>query len=120
MKKAFNEGPVAGPQPVDFELRKLVVNIANTYVRLTAKDRRKVMRLLEQFTFGKASSASYWDRWSTDDMKHCYLQLQPISQTMANYWRRWASELLEAGRNNKLAMKCLMDELVCRRWIEEP
>ena len=78
------------------------------------------MRLLEQFTFGKTSTASYWDRWSKDDMKSCYLQLQPISQKMANDLRRWASELLKAGRNNKLALKCLMDELVCRGWIGEP
>jgi hypothetical protein len=39
---------------------------------------------------------------------------------MANDFRRWAAELLEAGRNNKLALKCLMDELEVRTWIEEP
>jgi hypothetical protein len=78
------------------------------------------MRLLEQFTFGKTSTTSYWDRWSKDDMKCCYLQLHPISQKMANDLRRWASELLKAGRNNKFALKCLMDELVVRKWIEEP
>lgn len=110
----------AGTQPDDFKLRKLVVNLGNAYVRLAARDRRKVMRLFEQIAFGKASSASYWDRWSKDDMKTCYLQLQPISQKFANYMRRWAAQHLKTGGNNKLALKCLMDELECRTWIEDP
>jgi hypothetical protein len=120
MAKPYSEELVAGVQPYDLKLRKLVFNLGNAYVRLVARDRRKVMRLLEQFAFGKNRTASYWDRWSKDDMKCCYLQLQPISQRMANDLRRWASVLLKAGRNNKLALKCLMDELVVRKWIEEP
>jgi hypothetical protein len=120
MGKALSEGPVQGLQPEGLKLRKLKVNLGNAYVRLTAADRRKVMRLLEQFTFGKASTASYWDRWSKDDAKSCCLQLQPISQKMANDLRRWASELLKTGGNDKLALKCLMDELIVRTWIEEP
>ena len=31
-------------------------------------------------------------------MKRCYLQLQPISQKMANHLRCWASELLKAAQ----------------------
>lgn len=92
MAKAYSDGLVTGPQPNDFEIRKLIVNLGNTYVRLAARDRRKVMRALKQFTFGEASTALYWDRWSKDDIKRCYLQLQPISQEMANDLRRWASD----------------------------
>ncbi len=51
---------------------------------------------------------------SNDPLSLYYLQLQPISQKMANDLRRWASSPLKARRNNKLALKCLMDELVCR------
>jgi hypothetical protein len=120
MYKKNNSDRDAGLQPDDFKLRKVLVNLGNAYVRLAARDRRKVMRLLEQLAFGKASSVSYWDRWSKEDMKRCYLQLQPISQKMANDLRRWASEHLKAGRNNKLTLKCLMDELVRRVWMEEP
>jgi hypothetical protein len=120
MEKKHVGGPNVGLQPDDFKLRKLMVNLGNAYVRLAARDRRKVMRLLEQFAFGSASSVSYWDRWSKDEIKRCFLQMRPISPKMANDFRRWAAELLEAGRNNKLALKCLMDELEVRTWIEEP
>ena len=78
------------------------------------------MRALEQFTFGKAKEASYWDRWSKEDAKSCVFQLKPISSKMATDLRRWASKLLKIGCNNKLALKCLMDELTVRTWIEEP
>lgn len=120
MGKTYSEGSAAGVPPNDFKLRKLIVNLANAYTRLTARERRKVMRALEQVAFGKAGIASYWDRWSKDDMKCCYLQLQPISQKMANDLRRWATEFLKTGRNNELALKCLMDELEIRTWIEDP
>lgn len=109
-----------GLQPDDFKLRKLVANLGNAYVRLAAKDRQKVMRLIEKFTFGNASSVSYWDRWSKDEMTRCFLQMKPVSAKIANDFRRWANELLKAGRNYKLALKCLMDELQVRTWIEEP
>ena len=118
MEKVFSEGPVAESRPD--RIRKLLVKLGNAYVRLAVKDRRKVMRLLEQFAFGNASSVSYWDRWSKDDVRACCLQLQPISQKMANDLRRWASERLKRGENSKLALKCLMDELIVRTWIEEP
>ena len=117
MGKTFNERPAAGLQPDEFKVRKLIVNLGNAYVRLVARDRRKVMRLLEQFAFGKAST--YWDRWSADDMQACHLQLQSISPKMAKDFRRWSSELLKAGDNTTLALNCLIDELVCRIWIEE-
>jgi hypothetical protein len=98
----------------------LTVNLGNAYVRLAPCDRRKVMRLLKQLAFGKADSASYWDLWSKDGAKTCYLLLKPISTKMANDFRRWTSERLKTGLNNKLVLKCLMDELVVRTWIEEP
>ena len=78
------------------------------------------MVALKKFAFGKAKSALYRDLWSKDDAKNCYLVLKAISPKMANDFRSWASELLKAGGNNKLALKCLMDELVIRTWIEEP
>lgn len=120
MKEPLSEGPLQGPPPDGVNLRKLTVNLGNTFVRLTAADRRKVMLALGQFAFGKNSSAAYWDLWSKAEMKTCYLQLKPISQEMANGLRRWASEHLKVGHNNRLALKCLMDELVVRNWIEEP
>jgi hypothetical protein len=120
MVQTHSEGAVPGPQPGEVKLRKLKVTLGNAYVRLTARDRQKVMRTLEQFTYGKKSSASHWYFWSKDEMKSCYLQLKPISQKMANDLRRWALELLKVGHNNRLAAKSLMDELSCRRSIEEP
>jgi hypothetical protein len=120
MQKATSEGPVIGPQPDNLKLRKLIVRLGNAYVRLTPRDRRKVMRLLKQLAFGKADSASYWDLWSKDDAKSCYLLLRPISTKMSNDFRRWTSEHLRARGNCKLVLKCLMDELEVRTWIEEP
>ena len=84
------------------------------------RKRQNVMHALEHFAFGKANTASYWDVWSKDDADRCYLQLRPISQKMANDFHHWAAMVLEVGRNNKLALKCLMDELIVRTWIDEP
>jgi len=120
MKKTLSVGSVAGLQPDGFKIRKLLVNLGNAYARHTAAERRNVMRAFKKFAFGKAKSAFYWDLWSKDDAKSCYLLLKPISPKIANGLRRWASELLKTGGNNKLALKCLMDELVIRTWIEEP
>jgi hypothetical protein len=120
MAKTHSVRSVARLQPDDLELSNLTVILGNAYVRLAARDRRKVMHLLEQLAFGKASSVSYWDLWSNDDMQACCLQMKPISPKMANDLRRWASVLLKAGNNNKLALKCLMDELTIRTWIEKP
>jgi hypothetical protein len=120
MNKTSSEGLVSGPQPDEIKLRKLMVILGNDYVRLAARERKKVMRALEQSAFGKKSSVGYWDPWSEDEMKRCYMRLKPISPKMANDFRRWASELLKVGRNDKLAIKSLMDELDCRRSIEEP
>jgi len=120
MVKKSTDGLIAEPQPNNLNISKLIVNLANDYVRLGKCDRRKAMRVLKKFLLGKASSVSYWDRWSKDDMKCCYLQLQPISKKMANDFRRWAAELLKAERNNKLALICLIDDLEVRTWIEDP
>jgi hypothetical protein len=120
MKKTNGDGPVAGPLPDFLEFPRLVVSLGNAYVRLGARDRLKVMRALKEFAFGKANTASYWDLWSKDDAACCYTKLKPISPKMASLFRRWASEILRIGRNNKLALKCLMEELEVRTWIEEP
>ena len=120
MKKTNSEGPVAWPQPDNIKLRKLEVRLGNLHVRQTKRNRLTVMRALKQVTFGKASSVSYWDRWSKDEMKRCFLQLQPVSEEMANDFRCWAFELLKTGSNNKLMLKCLMDELEVRTWMEDP
>ena len=69
MHKAKNSGRIAGPQPDIFKLRKLGVAFSNACMRVAIPDRRSAMRLappdrlrverlLEQFTFGKASTAS--------------------------------------------------------------
>ena len=50
-------------------------------------------------------------------MKRCFLRMKPISPKMASGFRRWAAQHLEAGRNEKLALKILMDELEIRTWI---
>ncbi len=120
MAKIGSVGLVPGLQPNEFEIRKLTVKLGNSFVRLTAAERRKVMRALKQFTFGKASSVSEQDLWSKDDAKTCYLLLKPISPKMANDFRRWTSEHLKTGRNNKLALFCLKDTLEIRTWIEDP
>jgi hypothetical protein len=106
----------AGPQPDYLELRKLVVNLINEYLRLTEPDRRKVTGLLDKFFLGQADTLPTWDHWSEDDMQACCLQLQPISRRMANDFRRWASELLKTGRNNRFEVGLLKDELQERGW----
>ena len=120
MKNTLVEQLRAGQKLDALELRKVEAHLGNSFVRLTAADRKKVLRAFRQFAFGKNSSVAYWDLWSKDEMKTCCLQLKPISQEMANDLRRWASEHLKVGHNNCLALKCLMEELVIRVWIEEP
>ena len=120
MAKIGSVGLVAGPQSNEFEIRKLTTKLGNSFVRLTAAERRKVMRTLKQFTFGKASSASERDLWSEDEAKTCYLLLKPISPKMANDFRRWTSEHLKTGRNYKLVLDSLMGTLDVRAWIEDP
>jgi cellobiose phosphorylase len=93
-------------------------NFCIAYVRLPARERRKVLRLLQRLAYRKTGTNSYWDRWTTDDMRACYLKLQPISQKLANGWRRWASPHLKAGLNYRLAMIVLVDSMVCQMWIE--
>ena len=121
MGKTNIRGPKLRVVPDHSKLRKFLANLGNAYLRLAAEDRLKVMRLLAQFTFRNANTASTnWDRWSKDHLKACCLQLQPISQKMANDLRRWGSELLKTGCNNRLAARYLMDELIARTWIEKP
>lgn len=120
MAKIGSVGLVPGPQPNEFEIRKLTVKLGNSFVRLTAAERRKVMRALEQFTFGKATSVSERDLWSKDEAKTCYQVLKLISPKMANDFRRWTSEHFKAERNIKLTLFCLKEELEYRTWIEDP
>jgi hypothetical protein len=120
MEKAHSNGLQAGPQSNEFEIRKLTTKLGNSFVRLTAAERRKVMRALKQFIFFKASSVSARELWSKDEAKTCYLLLKPISPKMANDFRRWTSEHLKIGRNNKLVLDCLMGTLDIRAWIEDP
>jgi hypothetical protein len=120
MKKTNGDGPVAGPPPECLEFRRIVVGLGNAYVRLATRDRWKVLRALKEFAFGKANTASYWDIWSKDDVERCCVKLKPTSPKMANLLSRWASEVLRIGRNNKLTLKCLMDELEVRTWTDEP
>jgi hypothetical protein len=130
MKKSKNNRWVAEPQPDNFKLRKLSVKLDRAYMRVVTPDRRRVMRLsvpvrqwvmrlLEQFTFGKTGTASSRAPRTKDDIKCCYLQLQPISQKMANDFRRWASELLKAEHNYRLAVGSRIAELVRRARAEE-
>jgi hypothetical protein len=116
MKKTHSVRSVAGSQRNYFKLRKSLVNLGDEYRRLAPCDRRPVMRILEQFS-GNIEEATYWDRWSMEEAKSCFLKLKPISPKMANDLRRWASELLKTGGNDKLALKNLMLELTMRTWI---
>jgi hypothetical protein len=120
MTKTCSEGLLAGPQPNDFKIRKLLVSLGNTYVRCTPAERRNIMRALKTFAFGKAKSISLYDTWSEDDAKTCDQTLKAISPKMANDFRRWAAELLRDGRNIVGNVKRLEDELVVRASIEEP
>ena len=118
MGKTHVEGPNMGLQVDAIELRKVEVNLGNAFVRLAAADRRKVLRSLEQLVYGNSETTSHWDPWSKDDVRRCYRKLLRISQEMADGWGRWAFKLLKTGNNTRLNMKCLVDELVCREWIE--
>jgi len=120
MAKLDSVGLVPGLQPNEFEIRKLTTKLGNSLVRETAAKRRKVMRILEQFTYGNAGSVSERDLWSKDEAKTCYLLLKPISPKMANYFRRWTSEHLKSGRNYKLVLLSLIGTLEVRAWIEDP
>jgi len=120
MKKPNSEVAGAAPQLDDFKIRKVEVNLGNAFVRLAAKDRRKVLALLKRHGYGKTGTISNWDRWSKDDMKCCYQQLQPISQKMANDLRRWASLHLKTERKYRFAIISLAEGFECRRWMEEP
>ena len=120
MGKTHVEGPNMGLQVDAFELRKLEVNLCNVFVRLGAADRRKVLRSLEQLVYGNSETTSHWDLWTKDDVGRCYRKLLRISQEMADGWGRWAFTLLKTGNNTRQNMKCFVDELVWREWIEEP
>jgi cellobiose phosphorylase len=117
MNQTQNQGWLAEMQLI-LKRQKANDNFCNAYVRLPAPERRNVLRLLRRLAYRKTGTNSYWDRWTTDDMRACYLKLQPISQKLANGWRRWASPHLKAGLNYRLAMIVLVDSMVCQMWIE--
>jgi hypothetical protein len=111
MNKAFNEGPLAALRPVELRLNRLVVKIINAFRRLAKPDRRRVMRLFDEFTVGKTSTASDRYPWSIADIERCCLQLQPFSQKMANDFRRWASEYRETEHQFRLAFRAHIAEV---------
>lgn len=115
MKKTNGEGPVAALRPIELRLRRLVIKLGKAYVRLAEPDRQRVMRLTEEFSSGKTSTASHRYPWSKADIERCYLQLQPISQKMANDFRRWASEYRETEHQFRLAFRVRIAELVRRK-----
>ena len=119
MKQTYSD-EAGAEQPDEFAIRKLSVTLSDAFVRLAARDRAQVMRLLEQFAFGKDSLALYRESWSRDNMKSCCQQMQLVSPEVANALRRWGSELLKAEYNDKWTLKCLIDQLTFRTWFEEP
>jgi len=130
MHKAKNSDRAAGSQSDDFKLPKLGVEFRKAcmsvarpdrrrVMRLAAPDRQRVMQLMEQFAFGDTTTASYRVTRSKDDINCCYLQLQPISQEIANDFRRCASELLKVEHNYRLALRSRIAELVRRARAEE-
>ena len=119
MPQKYRENSLLYPDSHEIRHRKLIVSLGNAFVRLTARDRQKVIRILTQFTFGNANNIAYWVPWSKNELKRCNLQLIPISQKMANDLYRWGSELLKAGYNKRIALKRLLDELHYRRSIEK-
>ena len=116
MQKPHSVRSGAGQQPDGLKLHELVVKLGNDYMRLTASDRRGAMRLLDEFFLGQADTLPTWEHWSEDDMQACCLQLQPVSQRLANDFRRWASELLRTRRNSRFEVGRLKDELQEREW----
>ena len=114
MKRTYSDGPVAGTRPDDSTVRNLEAKLCNSYVRLAAPDRQKVVRIIKQFAFGKACSTSYWDWWSNYNLKSCYRQLKPISQEMANDLLSFASELLKLEENYCLALEALAEQAQAR------
>jgi hypothetical protein len=123
MDKTKSNERAAGPQFDFTKTLKAEVKLGNAFVRLTAKDRRKVLRLFEHLLYGKlqgkVGSSPFWDQWTEDDMLAFYQQLLPISQKMANDWRGWACEYLKGGCSIRAAVEFLVDELAFRRWIED-
>lgn len=119
MHQTQNQGRAAGTPFDTLKLQKVQDSFCNVYLRLASPDRRKVSRLLERLAYRKTGTNSYWDRWTTDDVQACYLQLRLISQEIASGWRRWASAHLKTGLNCRLVIIVLVDVLVCRMWLEE-
>ena len=77
------------------------------------------MRLTEEFSTGKTSTASHRYPWSKADIERCYLQLQPISQKMADDFHSWASEYLETEHLFRSAFRSRIAELVRRKRSEK-
>ena len=78
------------------------------------------MRPLESLDYRKTGTNSYWDRWTTHDMRNCFVRLQRISQKMAKFWRSWAVAHLNAALNNRLFVIVLGDALVCQLGSRTP
>ena len=119
MDQKQNQRRVAAPQLDTLKLLKIQDRFCTLYSQLATPNRRKVSRLLERLACRKTDTNSDLDRWTTDDVQACYLQLRLISQEMAHVWRRWASAHLKMGLNCRLVIIVLVDALVCRMWLEE-
>ena len=116
MKKTNGKGPLAVLGPIELRLDRLLGKLVKAYGRLAEPDRQRVKRLTFEFSSGKTSTASRHHAWTKADIKRCYLQLQPISQKMANDFRLWASEYRETEHQFRLAFGSLIADLVrCKR-----
>ncbi len=119
MAKICSDGPVAALRSMALRLDRLVVKLGEANVRLAEPDRQRVVILIDEFCSGKTSTASPRYCWSKAEIERCYLQLQPISQEMANDFRSWASEYREAEHQCNLLFRSRIAELVRRSPSEE-
>lgn len=94
-------------------------NFCNAYVRLAPVNRRRVDRHL----MDRAYYLEMGIRPVEDYMRVCYLQLQRISQEMANAWNLWASNLLKTRPSRFDCSKAIVGLLMALarlRWVEQP
>ncbi len=111
MAKTCSYGPVAALRPIELRLNRLLRTLTKTYSRLAEPDRQRAKRLTAEFIFGKSSTPSHRYPWSKADIERCCLQLQPISQKLANEFRCWASEYRETEHQFRLAFGSLIADL---------
>ncbi len=113
MKKTNLEWPASALRPIELKLRRLVSKLARACVRLAEPDKQMAVHLLVEFCSRK-TRASHRYAWLKADIERCYLQLQPISQKIANDFRSWASQYRETEYQFRLAYRSRIAELVRR------